>query len=140
MHKSLVFVVVASVALTSACKGGDDAQGGTAAAGAGQSSAGRAGARGARPPMPVEFAVAKRAPVSEQILIVGNLIGAATVQVVPRVNGRLASVAVKLGDSVRRGQTIAKAGNTGAVDRPQLHFELRQDSKPVDPLPHMEKQ
>ena len=47
---------------------------------------------------------------------------------------------VKRGDKVNRGQTIAKAGNTGAVDRPQLHFELRQDSKPVDPLPHMEKQ
>jgi murein DD-endopeptidase MepM/ murein hydrolase activator NlpD len=47
---------------------------------------------------------------------------------------------VKRGDKVKRGQTIAKAGNTGAVDRPQLHFELRQDSKPVDPLPHMEKQ
>jgi murein DD-endopeptidase MepM/ murein hydrolase activator NlpD len=46
---------------------------------------------------------------------------------------------VKRGDKVRRGQTIAKAGNTGTVDQPQVHFELRQDSKPVDPLPHMEK-
>lgn len=47
---------------------------------------------------------------------------------------------VRRGDKIKRGQTIAKAGNTGAVDRPQLHFELRQDSKPVDPMPHMEKQ
>lgn len=47
---------------------------------------------------------------------------------------------VKRGDTVRRGQTIAKAGNTGTVDQPQVHFELRQDSKPVDPLPHMERQ
>ena len=46
---------------------------------------------------------------------------------------------VKRGDKVRRGQAIAKAGNTGTVDQPQVHFELRQDSKPVDPLPHMEK-
>jgi murein DD-endopeptidase MepM/ murein hydrolase activator NlpD len=46
---------------------------------------------------------------------------------------------VKRGDTVRRGQTIAKAGNTGSVDQPQVHFELRRDSKPVDPLPHMEK-
>jgi murein DD-endopeptidase MepM/ murein hydrolase activator NlpD len=46
---------------------------------------------------------------------------------------------VKRGDKVRRGQPIAKAGSTGAVDQPQVHFELRQDSKPVDPLPHMEK-
>jgi murein DD-endopeptidase MepM/ murein hydrolase activator NlpD len=47
---------------------------------------------------------------------------------------------VKRGDSVKRGQTIAKAGNTGSVDRPQVHFELRRDSKPIDPIPHMEKQ
>ena len=47
---------------------------------------------------------------------------------------------VKRGDRIKRGQAIAKAGNTGSVDRPQVHFELRQDSKPVDPLPHMEKQ
>lgn len=47
---------------------------------------------------------------------------------------------VKRGDAIKRGQVIAKAGKTGTVDEPQLHFELRQGSKPVDPLPHMEKQ
>jgi murein DD-endopeptidase MepM/ murein hydrolase activator NlpD len=46
---------------------------------------------------------------------------------------------VKRGDIVRRGQTIAKAGKTGTVDQPQVHFELRQGSKPVDPTPHLEK-
>jgi murein DD-endopeptidase MepM/ murein hydrolase activator NlpD len=46
---------------------------------------------------------------------------------------------VKRDDVVRRGQLIAKAGRTGTVDQPQLHFELRQGSKPVDPLPHMER-
>lgn len=46
---------------------------------------------------------------------------------------------VKRGDKVKRGQAIAKAGATGTVDQPQVHFELRQGSKPVDPLPHMEK-
>ena len=39
---------------------------------------------------------------------------------------------VKEGDSVRRGQKIAEMGNTEA-DRIKLHFELRRDSKPVDP-------
>jgi murein DD-endopeptidase MepM/ murein hydrolase activator NlpD len=46
---------------------------------------------------------------------------------------------VKRGDKVTRGQTIAKAGKTGTVDQPQVHFELRQGQKPVDPAPHMEK-
>lgn len=49
------------------------------------------------------------------------------------------SVLVKRGDKIERGQTIAKAGKTGAVDQPQIHFELRQGSKPVDPMAHLEK-
>lgn len=48
------------------------------------------------------------------------------------------SLLVKRGDKVKRGQPIAKAGVSGAVDQPQVHFELRQGSKPVDPMPHME--
>ena len=116
MRKTLVLLTVAAFAVVGslACKG-DDPASASAASGSGGSGSGggaaRGGApagRGVRPPMPVEFADVKRAPVAEQILVVGNLIGAATVQVVPRVNGRLASVAVKLGDSVQRGQTIAK--------------------------------
>lgn len=46
---------------------------------------------------------------------------------------------VKRGDKVRRGDVIAKAGSTGQVDQPQVHFELRQGSKPVDPLPYLER-
>lgn len=41
---------------------------------------------------------------------------------------------VKRGEKVRRGQVIAKSGETGAVTSPQLHFEIRKGAKPVDPL------
>jgi murein DD-endopeptidase MepM/ murein hydrolase activator NlpD len=41
-------------------------------------------------------------------------------------------------DRVRRGQVIAKAGKTGSVEQPQVHFEVRQGSLPVDPLEHLE--
>ncbi len=40
---------------------------------------------------------------------------------------------VKRGETVRRGQIIAKAGQTGNVQSPQLHFEIRKGSTPVDP-------
>ncbi|NWH08829.1 MAG: M23 family metallopeptidase [Alphaproteobacteria bacterium] len=43
------------------------------------------------------------------------------------------SIRVDKGDRVRRGQVIAAAGRTGAVDRPQLHFEIRKGVQPVDP-------
>lgn len=46
---------------------------------------------------------------------------------------------VKRGDKVKRGDVVAKAGKSGEVDQPQLHFELRQGSKPVDPLPFLER-
>jgi murein DD-endopeptidase MepM/ murein hydrolase activator NlpD len=41
---------------------------------------------------------------------------------------------VKRGDTIRRGQVIAKSGQSGEVASPQLHFEIRKGSSPVDPL------
>lgn len=46
-------------------------------------------------------------------------------------------IEVKRGDTVKRGQTIAKSGQTGDVDSPQLHFELRKGPKPVDPTQYL---
>src|SRR5580692_9159093 len=41
---------------------------------------------------------------------------------------------VKRGDTIKRGQVIAKSGQSGDVGSPQLHFEIRKGSSPVDPL------
>ncbi len=41
---------------------------------------------------------------------------------------------VKRGDTVKRGDVIAKAGQTGAVSTPQLHFEVRKGATAMDPL------
>lgn len=41
---------------------------------------------------------------------------------------------VKKGDRVRKGQVIAKVGQTGSAAEPQLHFEIRQNLKAVDPV------
>ena len=40
---------------------------------------------------------------------------------------------VKKGDWVHQGQVIAKVGETGSVSTPQLHFEIRQNLKSIDP-------
>ncbi len=42
-------------------------------------------------------------------------------------------ILVREGDAVKRGQTIAEMGNSG-TDRTKLHFEIRRNGKPVDPL------
>jgi murein DD-endopeptidase MepM/ murein hydrolase activator NlpD len=44
---------------------------------------------------------------------------------------------VKRGDPIKRGQTIARSGQTGNVDAPQLHFEIRKGPSPIDPMPHL---
>jgi murein DD-endopeptidase MepM/ murein hydrolase activator NlpD len=44
---------------------------------------------------------------------------------------------VKRNDTVRRGQVIAKSGQTGSVSSPQLHFEIRKGSTPVDPMQYL---
>jgi murein DD-endopeptidase MepM/ murein hydrolase activator NlpD len=41
---------------------------------------------------------------------------------------------VKRGDQIKRGDVIAKSGQSGNVDAPQVHFEVRKGSAPVDPM------
>ncbi len=53
-------------------------------------------------------------------MVVGNLIGAATVDVAPKVNGRLQTMNVKLGDTVRRGEVLAK------VEDQEIQQQVRQ--------------
>ena len=45
----------------------------------------------------------------------------------------LGEVMVKEGDVIDVGQKIATVGQTGKVDSPQLHFEIRRSRKPIDP-------
>ena len=46
-------------------------------------------------------------------------------------------IMVKRGDQVKRGQILARAGQTGNVSSPQLHFEIRKGSTPVDPAQYL---
>ncbi len=46
-------------------------------------------------------------------------------------------ILVKKGDAVKRGQVIAKSGQTGNVTSPQLHFEIRKGATPVDPAQYL---
>ncbi len=51
----------------------------------------------------------------------------------------LSEILVKHGDTVKRGQVVAKAGQTGDVSSPQLHFEIRKRSTAVDPIPYLDR-
>jgi RND family efflux transporter MFP subunit len=75
---------------------------------------------GGRPPMPVETTAVSRAALTDDLQIVGNLVGNATVAVAPKVGGRLASVRVRIGDTVSRGQVIA------TVEDDEIREQVRQ--------------
>jgi murein DD-endopeptidase MepM/ murein hydrolase activator NlpD len=49
----------------------------------------------------------------------------------------LSTLDVKKDQKVKRGDIIARAGQTGGVTSPQLHFEIRKGSSPVDPEKHL---
>lgn len=85
-----------------------------------------------------------RAAQDGEVVYVGNeLRGYGNLLLLRHPNGWVTAYAhnesllVQRGDKVRRGQTIARAGSTGSVDSPQLHFELRQGTRSVDPMRYL---
>lgn len=134
--KKLVLVVLvvgaalAAVAFYSGMFKGEPAQAATAApaqgggfpgaagggAGRGRRGGGFGGGFG-RPPMTVETTAVRTQSIAEEITVVGNLIGEATVAVVPRAAGRLQDVFVRLGDRVEKGQRIAKLEDQDIVEQ-----------------------
>jgi len=51
--------------------------------------------------------------------------------------GHAEQLLVTRGQTVKRGDVIGRAGATGSVNRPQLHFEIRNKRTPVDPLRYL---
>lgn len=51
--------------------------------------------------------------------------------------GHCSEVLVKKGERVKRGQLIAKVGDTGRVTGAHLHFEIRRNAIPQDPLAYL---
>ncbi|UJW73509.1 peptidoglycan DD-metalloendopeptidase family protein [Rhizobium sp. SL42] len=54
------------------------------------------------------------------------------------VYGHADALDVQRGQKVQRGQTIATSGMSGNVKRPMLHFEVRKNASPVNPMTFLE--
>lgn len=79
-----------------------------------------------------------------EVIYVGNEIkGYGNLVLISHANGyttayaHASEILVKRGDKVSRGFIVARAGATGGVSGPQLHFELRRGRTPVDPKPYL---
>lgn len=54
------------------------------------------------------------------------------------VYGNNGNISVKRGQTVKRGQELAKSGMSGNTKVPKLHFEVRKDSAPINPAGFLE--
>ncbi|MGF1624840.1 MAG: peptidoglycan DD-metalloendopeptidase family protein [Alphaproteobacteria bacterium] len=76
--------------------------------------------------------------VGEDIDTFGNLVLVRHADGWVTAYGHADAILVSEGDVITRGQVIARVGSTGAVTVPQLHFELRRGTQPVDPMAYLE--
>ena len=54
------------------------------------------------------------------------------------VYGNADTLSVARGQKIQRGQTVAVSGMSGNVKQPQVHFEVRKDATPVNPITFLE--
>jgi len=94
-----------------------------------------------------------RAPMQAPVIVVGDgvvayadrFLGYGEIALIDHGAGfytlyaHLSQTLVKVGDEVKQGDLIARVGETGSLEGPVLHFELRVDGRPVDPLPWLRK-
>ncbi len=79
-----------------------------------------------------------------EVAFAGRFEGQGNLVIIDHQNGYFSvyaynsSISVSKGSKVKRGQTIARSGSTGSASEPSLHFELRRDGKPVNPLSYLE--
>jgi murein DD-endopeptidase MepM/ murein hydrolase activator NlpD len=79
-----------------------------------------------------------RAAAAGQVVFAGELPGFGNLVLVKHPTGfvtayaHLSKIGVKMRDAVAQGQELGLSGQTGLVDRPQLHFEIRYAANPRD--------
>ncbi|WP_395843429.1 peptidoglycan DD-metalloendopeptidase family protein [Archangium violaceum] len=107
----------------------------------------RFGKKGREPHDGIDLAVPVGTPVKTaqegEVLYAGEQRGYGLIVIV-RHSDRLITLyahnrdlRVRTGQKVRRGQVVATVGESGKTSGPQLHFEVRVDGKPVDPLDYL---
>lgn len=91
------------------------------------------------------------APFGEKVKVVAdgkvvfadNFLGYGKMVIVDHGNGfislyaHLSTISVEVGNDLRQGDIVGLVGDTGSLDEPQLHFEIRRNGQPVDPMHYL---
>jgi murein DD-endopeptidase MepM/ murein hydrolase activator NlpD len=83
------------------------------------------------------------AAASGKVAFSGHKRGYGTVVIVDHGNGvstlyaHLFYASVRKGESIGAGETIGRAGRRGRATGTHLHFEVRYQGSPIDPVPHL---
>ena len=107
----------------------------------------RFGRKGKEPHDGIDLAAPAGTPVKTaapgSVLFAGEQKGYGLIVIVEHAGGVITLYAhnrdlrVKTGQKVREGQVVATVGDSGRTSGPHLHFEVRKDGVPVDPLEHL---
>nr|WP_232293529.1 M23 family metallopeptidase [Stigmatella aurantiaca] len=108
---------------------------------------GRFGKKGREPHDGIDLAAPASTPVKTAqegtVLYAGEQQGYGLIVIVQHSEGLVTLYAhnrdlrVKTGQAVRRSQVIATVGESGRTSGPHLHFEVRVEGKPVEPLDYL---
>ncbi|MEW6433106.1 MAG: M23 family metallopeptidase [Myxococcota bacterium] len=107
----------------------------------------RFGRKGKEPHDGIDLAAPAGTPVKTAapgtVLFAGDQKGYGLIVIVEHDSGLITLYAhnrdlrVKTGQKVREGQVVATVGDSGRTSGPHLHFEVRKNGVPVDPLDHL---
>ncbi len=107
----------------------------------------RFGRKGKEPHDGIDLAAPKGTPVKTAapgtVLYAGEQKAYGLIVIVEHPSGLVTLYAhnhelkAKSGQKVREGQVIATVGESGRTSGPHLHFEVRKEGVPVDPLEHL---
>jgi murein DD-endopeptidase MepM/ murein hydrolase activator NlpD len=107
----------------------------------------RFGRKGKEPHDGIDLAAPAATPVHTAgpgtVLFAGDQKGYGLIVIVEHDNGLVTlyahnrDVRVKTNQKVRAGQVVATVGDSGRTSGPHLHFEVRKDGLPVDPLDYL---
>ncbi|GAB4116896.1 MAG: M23 family metallopeptidase [Candidatus Caldatribacteriota bacterium] len=81
-----------------------------------------------------------KAAASGEVIYIGNIKGYGQIVIIDHggrtttLYAHLSKIIVQVGDQVKKGAIIAQVGDSGGVSTPRLHFEVRVEGKPTDPM------